>query len=50
MQKINEAFDFVYRSPLGILGKIADRLFLEKYMTRFIAERAMALKRIAEGR
>ncbi|TAA69216.1 SRPBCC family protein [Planococcus salinarum] len=39
---------FDYRSPLGILGKIADRLFLEKYMNRFIAERALALKRIAE--
>lgn len=41
---------FVYRSPLGILGKMADRLFLEKYMTRFIADRAMELKRIAESR
>ncbi|WP_422124522.1 SRPBCC family protein [Planococcus sp. X10-3] len=41
---------FVYRSPLGFLGKIADRLFLEKYMNRFIAERAMELKRIAESR
>lgn len=41
---------FVYRSPLGILGKIADKLFLENYMTRFIAERAMELKRIAESR
>ncbi|MFD1031558.1 SRPBCC family protein [Metaplanococcus flavidus] len=41
---------FVYRSPLGVLGKIADRLFLEKYMNRFIAERATELKRIAESR
>lgn len=40
---------FDYRSPLGVLGKIADRLFLEKYMHRFIAERAMELKRIAEA-
>lgn len=39
---------FVYRSPLGILGNIADRLFLEKYMHKFIADRAMELKRIAE--
>lgn len=39
---------FVYRSPLGFLGKIADRLFLEKYMNRFIAERAIELKKIAE--
>lgn len=41
---------FEYRSPLGILGRIADRLFLEKYMTRFIADRAVALKKIAEGK
>ncbi|WP_033543865.1 SRPBCC family protein [Planococcus sp. CAU13] len=41
---------FIYRSPLGILGRIADWLFLEKYMTRFITERAVELKRIAEGR
>lgn len=40
---------FVYRSPLGILGEIADRLFLEKYMTSFIADRSLALKRIAEA-
>lgn len=39
---------FVYKAPLGILGKIADKLFLEKYMTRFIAERAIELKKIAE--
>lgn len=41
---------FEYRSPLGILGILADRLFLEKYMTRFIADRAVELKRIAEER
>lgn len=41
---------FVYRSPLGFLGKIADRLFLEKYMNRFIAERAIGLKKIAENK
>lgn len=41
---------FVYRSPLGILGKLADRLFLESYMNRFIAERATELKKIAEKR
>lgn len=39
---------FVYRAPLGILGKLADRLFLEKYMNSFIADRAVALKKIAE--
>lgn len=39
---------FVYRSPLGILGNIADRLFLERYMQRFIADRSIELKKIAE--
>lgn len=39
---------FSYQSPLGFLGKIADRLFLERYMNKFIAERATELKRIAE--
>lgn len=41
---------FVYRSPLGILGKLADRLFLEQYMTRFIVDRANELKKIAESK
>lgn len=39
---------FVYRSPLGVLGKIADKLFLEKYMRHFIVNRAIELKKIAE--
>lgn len=41
---------FSYKSPLGFLGIVADKLFLEKYMTRFIANRANELKRIAENR
>lgn len=39
---------FVYKSPLGLLGKLADKLFLEKYMRRFIVDRAIELKKIAE--
>ena len=39
---------FVYRSPLGILGILADKLFLEKYMERFIVNRAISLKNRAE--
>lgn len=39
---------FVYRSPLGVLGILADKLFLEKYMERFIVNRALALKKMAE--
>ncbi|MCJ8007326.1 SRPBCC family protein [Lederbergia wuyishanensis] len=39
---------FSYKSPFGILGKIADLLFLETYMRNFIVNRAKELKRIAE--
>ncbi|WLD94340.1 SRPBCC family protein [Alkalihalobacillus sp. AL-G] len=38
---------FDYRSPLGLLGRIADRLFLEKYMRNFIITRAEELKKVA---
>ena len=37
-----------FTSPLGILGKIADALFLERYMRRFLETRNANLKRIAE--
>ena len=37
-----------FTSPLGILGKIADALFLERYMRRFLETRNRNLKRIAE--
>ena len=40
---------FRYTSPLGPLGVLADRLFLERYMRRLLAERAAFLKRAAEG-
>ena len=39
---------FDYTSPLGILGKTADKLFLEKYMTRFLKERNAVIKLYAE--
>ena len=41
---------FRYVSPLGILGVLADKLFLERYMTRFLKERAEFLKDAAEAR
>jgi ligand-binding SRPBCC domain-containing protein len=40
---------FDYDSPLWVFGKIADALFLEKYMTRLLAERNRLIKEIAEG-
>ncbi|WP_442599928.1 SRPBCC family protein [Neobacillus sp. D3-1R] len=39
---------FEYKSPFGLLGVIADKWFLEKYMREFIISRATALKEIAE--
>lgn len=40
---------FDYESPLGFLGLIADWLFLEKYMTNLLRERALVIKDYAES-
>lgn len=37
-----------FTSPLGLLGRIADRLFLEGYMRRFLQTRNANLKRLCE--
>jgi ligand-binding SRPBCC domain-containing protein len=42
-----DVFDF--DAPLGPLGTIADRLFLRRYMTRFLEVRMNVLKSMAEG-
>lgn len=39
---------FDYKSPLGIIGQLADVLFLKRYMKVFIVSRAKELKKIAE--
>ncbi|WP_223702607.1 SRPBCC family protein [Sutcliffiella deserti] len=39
---------FTYKSPLGVIGKVADKLFLHDYMKNFIVSRAHELKKIAE--
>lgn len=39
---------FEYKSPFGLLGVMADKLFLERYMRSFIETRSDELKRIAE--
>jgi|SRR5690554_155230 len=39
---------FYYKSPFGILGKLADKLFLEKYMTDLLIERNKIIKEFAE--
>jgi ligand-binding SRPBCC domain-containing protein len=40
---------FDYKSPLGILGIIADKIFLEKYMTDLLTERNRIVKEFAES-
>ncbi|MDQ0898213.1 SRPBCC family protein [Paenibacillus sp. V4I7] len=39
---------FDYTSPFGGLGRLADHLFLAKYMTRFLEKRNNYVKKIAE--
>ncbi|RZL96859.1 MAG: cell division protein [Pedobacter sp.] len=39
---------FTYVSPLGIFGRIADCLFLKKYMTGLLATRNQTIKDYAE--
>ena len=41
-----DVFDFT--APLGPLGKLADAVFLERYMRRFLEERMRVLKEMAE--
>ena len=40
---------FDYTSPLGPLGRLADSLFLRRYMTTLLRERNAYLKRAAES-
>ncbi len=40
---------FDYTSPFGIFGQIADSLFLEKYLTRFLEQRNLMIKEFAES-
>jgi len=40
---------FEFDSPLGILGRMADCLFLTSYMRRFLVQRNEVLKRLAES-
>lgn len=39
---------FDYTSPYGLLGRLADFLFLKRYMRRFLIERNQYIKRMAE--
>ena len=44
---MRDRFEFV--APLGFLGRIAERLFLGRYMRSFIVERNAVLKQAAES-
>jgi ligand-binding SRPBCC domain-containing protein len=39
----------VFAAPLGLLGRLADRLVLARYLARFLDARNAVLKRIAES-
>jgi hypothetical protein len=39
---------FAYRSPLGWLGRVADFLFLKKYMRRLLEQRNVVIRAAAE--
>jgi ligand-binding SRPBCC domain-containing protein len=39
----------VWTAPLGFLGKIADKLFLENHLRRLVTKRNLKLKEIAEA-
>ena len=40
---------FDYTSPLGILGNVADLIFLKRYMLRFLQRRNDLIKSVAES-
>lgn len=40
---------FEYKSPLGVLGRMADSLFLKDYMTRLLINRNHEIKVVAES-
>ncbi|HET7231085.1 MAG TPA: SRPBCC family protein [Longimicrobium sp.] len=41
--------EFRFAAPLGPLGRVAERLVLRRYMTRFLEVRNAVIKRIAES-
>lgn len=41
---------FTFRAPLGVLGRLAETLFLTRYMTGLLRSRNRYLKQVAESR
>jgi ligand-binding SRPBCC domain-containing protein len=39
---------FIFESPLGLLGKLANWLFLKNYMTGLLVKRNLVIKEVAE--
>jgi hypothetical protein len=39
-----------WEAPLGVVGRLADALFLRRHMQRFVSTKQNNLKRIAENR
>ena len=46
--QMNDRFEF--QSPLGVLGRIVDQVFLRAYMERFLIQRNSILKKLAESK
>ena len=46
--QVDDIFD--YRSPFGLLGKLADVLFLERYMRHLLLKRNEFIKECAESK
>ena len=40
---------FQYSAPLGPVGRVAELLFLNRYLTRFLRERGLIIKKVAES-
>jgi ligand-binding SRPBCC domain-containing protein len=40
---------FDYSAPLGLLGRLAERLVLNRYMRRLLSERGLGIKAVAES-
>ena len=40
---------FDYKSPLGFFGKLADKIFLKRYMIELLIERNQIIKEFAES-
>ena len=45
--RMTDIFD--YESPYGILGRLADQLFLKRHMARLLEERAEVLRQLLES-